>query len=136
MQAMEAERTQVSVARERALVVHQEAQTEHKRAVMMVPPSSCRHTTICSGSICMQSGSVGTLCHAVAPLAGLEQLRRADGPLQVCSRYQKDASWLSEVRMVPMAVCIGCQRGVRCAGREGGRDQPNTDAAAIAGEGS
>lgn len=34
---MEAERTRVNVARERAVVVHQEAQTEHKRAVMMVP---------------------------------------------------------------------------------------------------
>ena len=38
MQAMEAERTKVNVARERAVVVHQETQTEHKRAVMMVLP--------------------------------------------------------------------------------------------------
>ena len=37
---MEAERTRVNVARERAVVVHQEAQTEHKRAVMMVMRSS------------------------------------------------------------------------------------------------
>ncbi len=41
MQAMEAERTKVNVARERAVVVHQETQTEHKRAVMMVLPSFC-----------------------------------------------------------------------------------------------
>ena len=33
---MEAERTRVNVARERAVVVHHEAQTEHRRAVMMV----------------------------------------------------------------------------------------------------
>ncbi len=35
-EAMEAERTRVGVARERALVVTQEAETEHRRAVMIV----------------------------------------------------------------------------------------------------
>ncbi len=35
-EAMEAERTRVGVERERALVVTQEAETEHRRAVMMV----------------------------------------------------------------------------------------------------
>jgi regulator of protease activity HflC (stomatin/prohibitin superfamily) len=35
-EAMEAERTRAGVARERALVVAQEAETEHRRAVMMV----------------------------------------------------------------------------------------------------
>ncbi len=35
-EAMEAERTRVGVARERALVVTQEAETEHRRAVMLV----------------------------------------------------------------------------------------------------
>ncbi len=56
MQAMEAERTKVNVARERAVVVHQEAQTEHKRAVMMVQRFSChapwvqlKPATACSG---------------------------------------------------------------------------------------
>lgn len=36
---MEAERTRVGVARERALVIQQEAQTEHQRAVMAVWPT-------------------------------------------------------------------------------------------------
>ena len=45
-QAMEAERTRVNVARERAVVVHQEAQTEHKRAVMMVPSSTAALLTM------------------------------------------------------------------------------------------
>ena len=52
MQAMEAERTKVNVARERAVVVHQEAQTEHKRAVMMVLLSSCRPAKACLGCLC------------------------------------------------------------------------------------
>ena len=56
-QAMEAERTRVSVARERAVVVHQEAQTEHKRAVMMVGLLQ-RHSYIVT-RWCMKP----TLCH-------------------------------------------------------------------------
>ena len=47
-QAMEAERTRVNVARERAVVVHQEAQTEHKRAVMMVRPSTLPVISTCN----------------------------------------------------------------------------------------
>lgn len=45
---MEAERTRVNVARERAVVVHQEAQTEHKRAVMMVRPSTLPVISTCN----------------------------------------------------------------------------------------
>ena len=67
MQAMEAERTKVNVARERAVVVHQEAQTEHKRAVMMVRRFSChaehtkpRPATACSGRLyCAMSAASG-----------------------------------------------------------------------------
>ena len=45
---MEAERTRVNVARERAVVVHQEAQTEHKRAVMMVRRSTLPVISTCN----------------------------------------------------------------------------------------
>ena len=51
-QAMEAERTRVGVARERALVIQQEAQTEHQRAVMAVSykPPSCWNTFLAGRS--------------------------------------------------------------------------------------
>ena len=69
---MEAERTQVNVARERALVVHQEAQTEHKRAVMMVLPSSYRPAAFCSGSSYNEALLIRDLAPCCALLGGQE----------------------------------------------------------------
>ena len=68
---MEAERTRVSVARERAVVVHQEAQTEHKRAVMMVCPLQ-QHPCIITRS-CMKP----TLCRDVSQSILYEELHEA-----------------------------------------------------------
>jgi len=75
-QAMEAERTRVSVARERAVVVHQEAQTEHKRAVMMV--CLLQHHSYIITRSCMKP----ILYHDVSRSIVYEELRVATGRLR------------------------------------------------------
>ena len=61
---MEAERTRVNVARERAVVVHQEAQTEHRRAVMMVLRLSML-PRMCSCPSLSNAGEIGLCLHSV-----------------------------------------------------------------------
>ena len=53
-EAMEAERTRVGVARERALVVTQEAETEHRRAVMIVRALHNTYLDLLTGSGLLQ----------------------------------------------------------------------------------
>ena len=130
MQAMEAERTKVSVARERALVVHQEAQTEHRRAVMMVLPSSSMPRRTCLALAINKCYNLGPCCGSLCWLGAA-----AYCPWACLQGQQKTSIWHADVKVDAGFSCVRVGVWGVQAEKEG-EPSRRRHAAAATGEGS